>query len=242
MITETPYRAFKELLCPVCLTFACPFHTPLDPQDNEDDGQALKGFAYNPFILEENFKRVKVVSSKPLTFQEEIGLQNTQIFTNIRDRLKRQKREEHLFTFTCKNTDNCQNNPEKLGKTSETLTKEEAASVLRLAIKIPTSKSCHINYLLGLDKCSQIDEYMERKREMIDDLQDQDKLEVDVRKYMEVNMNRFTKSKETAPKSRSRGRRGRGGKKKHKIRNDIKEVTDDRVHNECYNPCHHDGN
>lgn len=55
MITETSYRTFKELLCPVCLIFACPFHTPMDPQDDEDDGQELKGFAYNPFILEENF-------------------------------------------------------------------------------------------------------------------------------------------------------------------------------------------
>ena len=83
IITASTYRAFKELLCPVCLTFSCPKHTPLDPKDNEDDGQELKGFAYNPFILEDNFRKLKITSPIPLTSKEEKDLQETKTFQNI---------------------------------------------------------------------------------------------------------------------------------------------------------------
>ena len=55
-ITKTIYRTFKETLCPVWCIYACPFHTPVDPQDNDTDGQTIKGFACNPYVLEENHK------------------------------------------------------------------------------------------------------------------------------------------------------------------------------------------
>lgn len=57
-ITKSTYRTFKETLCPVCCTFACPYHTPLENQDGDADSQTIKGFAYNPYILEENQKKI----------------------------------------------------------------------------------------------------------------------------------------------------------------------------------------
>lgn len=55
-ITKTTYRTFKETLCPVWWIFAWPYHTPVDLQDNDNDGQTIKGFAFNPYVLEENHK------------------------------------------------------------------------------------------------------------------------------------------------------------------------------------------
>lgn len=102
-ITESSFRCFKECLCPVCYTFACPFHTPIDRQDGNDDGQELEEIPYNPFILEESFKRVKIYAKRKLDYQEEILLQENKIFFNISERLKRQRREENPYSFKCKN-------------------------------------------------------------------------------------------------------------------------------------------
>lgn len=98
--------------------------------------------------------------------------------------------------------------------------------------------SCHINYLLGQDKCISVDDYIKTQQTTIKALKKKDELEVDVSKYLDLNSNYFTKSKDGVQKSKSRSR-SRSNKRKREM--EKKEIKDDRAHNECYNPCHHDG-
>lgn len=169
-ITESTYRTFKETLCPVCTTFACPFHMPADMQDQEEV-QTIKGFAYNPYILEENFKRVEI-KPEMLTPEDKQILKDNKIFQNVVQRLKLQKREDHLYRIKC--NDNWQDETQGISNLPA-LTKEDEEDVKRLAIKIPAIQSCQINYLLKIDKCRQIKQYLIKNK---DPIADQQKIEV----------------------------------------------------------------
>lgn len=101
-LTGSVHRIFKETFCPVCSMFACPYHTPGDPGEYVEDN-FIKAFPYNPFILEEGFKRVQIETTDEITIPDEQTLFENKIFQNIITRLRLQKRESCLIPIKCKN-------------------------------------------------------------------------------------------------------------------------------------------
>lgn len=166
-MTKTIYRTIKETLCPVCCSFAWPTHTPTDTE--MDDDQTIRGIPCNPFILEENFKKLDLVWDSDFSIKEaKTQLKNgNKTLRNMINQVKRQERERNIMIITCpeKDAEKCphhQKFQKQISVNSSVLTQEEKDDIKRWAIKSSELNSCHINYLLGIDKWKAINDYLNK--------------------------------------------------------------------------------
>ena len=107
-------------------------------------------------------------------------------------------------------------------KTSE-LTNSEIAEVKRLATKIPAVTSCHINYLLGINKWKQIQKYLENNEQELKRTTDEEYQSVNIKRYLD-------KTSYVIPQKKTK----KGKREQSDMNSELNNET-------YYIPCHHDG-
>lgn len=176
--------------------------------------------------LKKIINKVRLLDTKILEYKEENILVENKIFKNVRDRLRLQKREYNLFRITWKhNKKNWALNPSHIGviRRPVELTNSEISEVRRLAIKIPTITSCHINYLLGINKCLSIHNYLILNEEEIKAVIDEEIQNVNIKRYLDKNSYIIPQ------------------KKPKKGRREQSDMGIELNNESYYIPCHHDG-
>ena len=133
--------------------------------------------------------KVNLTGIDTLDEDDRITLMNNKVFANIRDKRKIQRRERAIFKVKWKcNTNNWgAREDNKKQKKLIRLKESEAEDIKRIYVSIPSLTWCHINYILGLDKCRTISKFISRNNSKLNLKIEKEIQIVNIKRYLDDN-------------------------------------------------------